>query len=54
MLQCPSGLRQAPIGGPVYTAVGELMEAIDGVAEVLTGDRSHFHMKPHSAPFKRE
>jgi len=36
---------KAPIGEPIYTAVGLLMGAIDGVAETLTGDRTHFHLK---------
>ncbi len=39
----------APIGGDVYQGAGELMRAVDEMAEVLTGDRTHFHGKSHSA-----
>jgi hypothetical protein len=45
---CVRAVAAAPIGGPVYVAAGRLMEAIDDLAEVLTGDRRHFHGKPHS------
>jgi hypothetical protein len=31
--------REAPIGSAEYTAAGALMEAIDGFAETLTGQR---------------
>jgi hypothetical protein len=27
------------------------MDAIDGLAEVFTGDRRHFHLKPHGGTF---
>ena len=40
----------APIGGPIYRAANRLMEEIDLVAEVLTGHRRHFWLKPHSTP----
>jgi hypothetical protein len=40
----------APIGGPIYWAANRLMEEIDLVAEVLTGNRRHFWLKPHSTP----
>jgi hypothetical protein len=45
---CAQAITAAPIGGPAYVAAGRLMEAIDDVAEVLTGDRRLFHGKPHS------
>jgi hypothetical protein len=46
---CVQALAAAPIGGPVYITTVHLMEAIDDVAEVLTGDRRRFHGKPHVA-----
>jgi hypothetical protein len=36
---CRQAQAQAPIGSPVYVEAGRLMDAIDGVAEVLTGRR---------------
>ncbi|TDG28019.1 hypothetical protein [Paracraurococcus ruber] len=42
---------EAPINGPAYEAAGRVMEAIDGLAEVLVGDRTHFHLKPHGSTF---
>src|SRR4051794_3177192 len=44
---CIAANTKAPIGGPVYRAGARLMEEIDLVAEVLTGDRRHFWMRPH-------
>lgn len=41
---------EAPIGGEHYRAAGEVMSAIDGFAEVVTGRRDHFHTKPCSPP----
>ncbi|TCZ61092.1 hypothetical protein [Roseicella aquatilis] len=41
-------MRQAPIGGPVYQAASAVMDALDGLAEALTGDRERFWAKPHS------
>jgi hypothetical protein len=46
---CVQAVTAAPIGGPAYVATGRLMGAIDDMAEVLTGDRRHFHGKPHTA-----
>ena len=43
---CLSAKRNAPIGGPEYRAVSRLMDEIDLVAEVLTGHRNHFHLRP--------
>jgi hypothetical protein len=42
---CIRAATAAPIGEPVYVAVGNLRHAIDDVAEILTGDRTHFHLK---------
>ena len=49
---CVEASRQAPIHEPIYDAVGGLMGAIDDVAMVLTGDRRHFWIKPHSTPVR--
>ena len=43
---CVVANSKAPIGGPIYRAASRLMEEIDLVAEVLTGDRRHFHLGP--------
>jgi hypothetical protein len=42
---CIRATTAAPIGEPIYVAVGNLQRAIDDIAEVLTGDRTHFHLK---------
>ena len=42
---CVVANSKAPIGGPIYRAASRLMEEIDLVAEVLTGDRTH-HLGP--------
>ena len=47
---CGAASTVAPIGGPIYRAANRLMEEIDLVAEVLTGNRRHFWLKPHSTP----
>ena len=47
---CVAASTVAPIGGPIYRAANRLMEAIDLVAEVLTGNRRNFWLKPHSTP----
>lgn len=39
-------LSSAKIGSPEYTFAGYVCDAIDDLAERLTGDRSHFHSKP--------
>ncbi|MDF3063151.1 MAG: hypothetical protein K0S06_3260, partial [Microvirga sp.] len=38
---CIAASSAAPIGGPIYRAANRLMEEIDLVAEVLTGNRRH-------------
>ena len=40
---------RGPINDPFYASVSKLMEAIDGVAEVVTGRRNHFHTVAHSS-----
>ena len=47
---CVAASSVAPIGGPIYRAANRLREEIDLVAEVLTGDRRYFWLKPHSTP----
>jgi hypothetical protein len=47
---CIGASTAAPIGGPIYRATSRLMEEIDLVAEVLTGNRRHFWLTPHSTP----
>ena len=46
---CVQVITQAPIGGPAYVAARQVLDAIDGLAEVLTGDRRHFHLRQHTA-----
>lgn len=41
---------RATIGGPLYRSCAVVREAIDGVVEVVTGDRTHFWGKGGSAP----
>lgn len=36
------------IGGPLYRQAEALMQAIDDLAETLTGNREHFWQRPHS------
>lgn len=42
---CIKAQTAAPINEPIYRATDVLMDAIDSLAEVLTGDREHFHLK---------
>ena len=51
---CVAASGVAPIGGPIYRTANRLMEEVDLVAEVLTGDRRHFWLKPHSTPGSRK
>jgi hypothetical protein len=48
---CIRILTNAPINGPAYKAAQDVMTAIDGLAEILVGDRRHFHLKPHGDTF---
>ncbi len=47
---CIEASTEVPINGDVYQAAWKVKDAIDGLAEVLTGDRQHFWLKPHSTP----
>ncbi|WP_372623062.1 hypothetical protein [Falsiroseomonas sp.] len=40
---------EAPIGGPAYKAAATVLEALDGMAEALTGRRDALHTPPHRA-----
>jgi hypothetical protein len=42
-------MAEIPINGPEYKAIDRVIAEIDGLAEVLTGDRSHFHLKAPAA-----
>ncbi len=42
---CVRASGKAPINEPIYQRTHDVMTAIDGLAEVLTGDRTHF-LKP--------
>lgn len=44
---CITASSAAPIGGDVYNATHALVESIDDLAQILTGSREHFHLKPH-------
>jgi hypothetical protein len=41
-----SALAVCPIGSPEYAAVGQLLDSIDDVAEVIAGDRKLFWPEP--------
>ena len=40
---------EAKIASPEYRAAQSALNAIDNLAEVLTGDQEHFHLKPARA-----
>jgi hypothetical protein len=43
---CVRVLTEAPVGGPVYLAAQQVLVAIDGLAEAITGSPDHFHLGP--------
>lgn len=43
--ECVRVLSRAPINHPYYRSISEIMDAIDGLAEAVTGDRARFHAK---------
>lgn len=45
---CTHAHTAAPINGEVYRAVSTFQTALDDLTGVLTGDRTHFHLKSHS------
>ena len=40
--------RRAAPTSDVYRRASDLLDTIDDVAELLTGDRQHFWLKPHA------
>ena len=48
--QCIEGLSRAQPQGPPYKAVEGVVDAIDGVAEVVAGDRKRFHQASPRTP----
>jgi hypothetical protein len=43
---CVTALTKAEIGGPVYRGATRLTSEINIMAEVLTGNRNHFQLRP--------
>jgi len=41
-------LADIPIGGEEHRQIDRVVREIDGLAEILVGDASHFHQKRHS------
>jgi hypothetical protein len=41
------------MGGPEYRQIDRVVREIDGLAEILIGDGTHFYQKKHSAPDNR-
>lgn len=48
--QCIEVLTRAKPQGPLYRAVEQVVDAIDGVAEVVAGDRKRFHQRDATTP----
>jgi len=48
--QCIDVLTRAKPQGPLYKATAEIVDAIDGLAEVVTGDRKRFHQESPRTP----
>ena len=43
-------LADIPIGGEEYRQIDRVVQEIDGLAEILIGDVTHYHQKGHSIP----
>ncbi len=43
-------LAEIPIGDPEYHQIDRVVREIDGLAEILIGDGTHFYQKEHAAP----
>lgn len=41
-------LADIPIGGPENRQMDRVVQEIDGLAEILIGDGTHYHQKVHS------
>jgi hypothetical protein len=48
--QCVLVITRAKPQGPLYNATSEVIEAIDDVAEVVTGDRRTFYQRDATTP----
>lgn len=48
--QCIDVLSRAKPQGPLYLSVSAIVDAIDGLAEVVTGDRRSFYQKDATTP----
>lgn len=48
--QCVEVLSRAKPQGPLYKAVEAVVDAIDGVAEVVAGDRRKFYQSDMTTP----
>lgn len=48
--RCVDVLSRAPVGAPLYRAVSGVLDAIDGLAGAVTGDRGHFHLRAPTTP----
>lgn len=48
--ECVLILTRAKPQGPLYQAVERIMAGIDDLAEVVTGDRMHFHQRDATTP----
>lgn len=46
--------REAKINSDEYRKASAMIDAIDDLTEALTGDRTHFHTKPHNTPRRNE
>ncbi len=46
----PRALAEIPIGGEEYRQIDRVVREIDGLAEILIGDVTHYHQKGHSIP----
>lgn len=47
---CIEVLTRAKPQGPLYKATEGIVDAIDGLAEVVAGDRKHFHQASPRTP----
>lgn len=43
-------LSRAELQGPLYKATEDIVDAIDGLAEVMTGDRRRFYQRDATIP----
>ncbi|WP_204307360.1 hypothetical protein, partial [Enterobacter hormaechei] len=46
-------LARAPVRGPLYLSLEGILGAIDSVAEIVKGDRRHFHEKGIASAWNR-